>query len=358
MLVPDGESHLLWDVVHCLARDKRIEIFVLSNSAGNPMKYSRYIHKFSHAGDPNDPKGWISLIDAHVERWKIDVILPIFEIGIRKLIEYGPLLHHKDKLVAWPDLDRFDCAIDKWKLSRHLTAHHIPAPRTFEVRSEARVGELLPLMVKPNKGFGGGMGVRLLADQAQWDAFLGEIEGSKTTFIAQEYIKGDDYCCNVLCLDGEVLCHTIQKGIMWGGHRFGAQLGHGFIDDPQILEIGSKLMKSLNWSGVACMDIRFDEGEKVFKIIEINTRYWRSLLGSLAAGVNFPVRSVYGHLGLEVEPMPYRKIQYYNLKGFLRYLKADPKRILKFRFLWRNTALRFALLDPLPMVYKLFTRNW
>lgn len=85
-----------------------------------------------------------------------------------------------------------------------------------------------------------------------------------------------------------------------GSNKFSPQLGYEFIEESNILKTISELMKSLNWSGVACVDIRFDNKEQIFKVIEINTRYWRSLMGSLAAGVNFPLHSICMHLDIEI----------------------------------------------------------
>ncbi|MBR9853692.1 MAG: hypothetical protein GYB37_03810 [Algicola sp.] len=145
---------------------------------------------------------------------------------------------------------------------------------------------------------------------------------------------------------------------MWGDKRFGAQLGQEFIYNNEILEISSTLMKSLCWSGVACIDIRFDEDSKDYKIIEINTRYWRSLVGSLASGVNFPLLSILTHLKGSQLQKPYKEVSFFNLKGLVKYIRTDYKNLLKIRFIWKNTAIKYAILDPLPMIYKFFTRRW
>src|SRR2546428_697479 len=47
-------------------------------------------------------------------------------------------------------------------------------------------------------------------------------------------------------------------------------------------------MQALKWSGIVNIDFIYDENDKQAKILEVNPRYWQSLLGSLFAGVNFP----------------------------------------------------------------------
>jgi predicted ATP-grasp superfamily ATP-dependent carboligase len=53
-----------------------------------------------------------------------------------------------------------------------------------------------------------------------------------------------------------------------------------------LIEAIKKIMKSLDWSGVANIDCRYDEKEEIFKIIEINTRYWINVDASAIANVN------------------------------------------------------------------------
>ena len=48
------------------------------------------------------------------------------------------------------------------------------------------------------------------------------------------------------------------------------------------------LMQALKWSSIVNIDFIYDENDKQAKILEVNPRYWQSLLGSLFAGVNFP----------------------------------------------------------------------
>lgn len=358
VLIPDGESHLLLEVISCLSESNCLVITVMSSKQENPMRFSRYIDNYSYY-PPSSVEDWIGYINREVEKREIDVIMPIFEIGIRALIQNRQLLICQDKLLHWASIQHFDTAIDKWKLYEHMSRAGISCPKTYRLETDTPVNFMdFPIIVKPTKGYGGGLEVELLNDKNDWDRFYGEKIGLETKFIGQEYIQGGDYCCNVLCLNGEIQHYTIQKGIMWGDKRFGAQLGQEFIYNNEILEISSTLMKSLCWSGVACIDIRFDEDSKDYKIIEINTRYWRSLVGSLASGVNFPLLSIFTHLKGSQLQKPYKEVSFFNLKGLVKYIRTDYKNLLKIRFIWKNTAIKYAVLDPLPMIYKFFTRRW
>ncbi len=57
--------------------------------------------------------------------------------------------------------------------------------------------------------------------------------------------------------------------------------------DP-IIEIGIKILKSVGFYGIAEMEFIIDEKDKQPKIFEINPRFYRSIQGAIAAGVDFP----------------------------------------------------------------------
>ncbi len=45
-------------------------------------------------------------------------------------------------------------------------------------------------------------------------------------------------------------------------------------------------MKNLHWNRIAHIDLRYDIDGNLY-IIEVNPRFWESLLASLSAGINF-----------------------------------------------------------------------
>ena len=116
-------------------------------------------------------------------------------------------------------------------------------------------------------------------------------------------------------------------------------------------------MNTLSWSGIANIDCRYDEKEKHFKIIEINTRFWLNTDASAIAGINFPFIYCLSSLHKLKEDIPrVDLIRYYNLKGLLSKVKSNPffltqKKVLK------NSPLRFVFSDPIPMIYKYVWRT-
>jgi D-aspartate ligase len=88
VLIPDSQDQklLVLQVVNCLSLHKNIKIYLMSSERHNYLKYSRSIKYLSYHPEKGD-KNWISNINREVEKYKIDVIMPVYEFGIKRLIE-------------------------------------------------------------------------------------------------------------------------------------------------------------------------------------------------------------------------------------------------------------------------------
>ncbi|MCK5443431.1 MAG: ATP-grasp domain-containing protein, partial [Maribacter sp.] len=168
---------------------------------------------------------------------------------------------------------------------------------------------------------------------------------------------GHDIDCSVLCKEGEVLAYTIQKGNLWNKKAFSPPIGLSMVYEPKLLETIKRLMKSLHWSGVAHVDLRYDKKSKTFKVLEINPRYWATLHASLMAGINFPYLLCLSTEGIKYNVPNYENIEYLNLKGLFQRISDNKLFILRWKYIWKNTPLKYTLMDPLPIVYKFIWRT-
>ena len=360
ILIPDGESHILLYVVNCLSNIKGLQIYVMSNIKNNPMRYSRYIKGFSFYKKTDSNIDWINNINKEIEKHNIEVVMPIFEIGIKTLTEYRLKILHKDKLGLLPSFANFNTAKNKGLLAEHLKTNNIPGPKSIIVVSNSELDKVnslnFPVIIKPLEGFGGGKGIEVFDTVKDFKHHFTSHNFNYIN-IVQEYIKGYDIDCSVLCKDGDILAFTIQKGNMIGKSQFTPQIGLSFLYEQELYNIVEKLMKSLDWSGVAHIDMRYDQNTKEFKVIEINTRFWVSLDASLIAGVNFPYLYCLSSMESLFQKPQYNFVEYLNLKGLIKRIKQDMKFVFKINFILNNTPLIFALKDPAPMTYKFITRT-
>ncbi len=360
VLIPDGESHILLYVINCLAQIKTIDIYVMSNKMYNPMRYSRYVKGFSYYPETDSDLDWVANINTEVEKYDIDVIMPIFETRIRSLIQHQEGILHKNKLGLLPSLNNFDAAINKGALAIHLEENDIPGPKSITLGYNESINKVdilnFPVIIKPLEGFGGGQGIDVFYNKEDLEKHF-----TKNSFdyinIIQEYIEGYDIDCSVLCEQGEILAYTIQKGNMIGKNQFSPQFGLQFLEEPELYKVVEKLMKSLNWSGVAHIDMRYDRNTGNFNIIEVNTRFWVSLDASLIAGINFPYLYALSSMNMPYKKLKFKFINYLNLKGLIKRIRQNPFFIFKLGFILKNTPLKLALIDPIPMIYKFITRT-
>lgn len=60
------------------------------------------------------------------------------------------------------------------------------------------------------------------------------------------------------------------------------------IHHPELLDMSLRLIKSLNWQGIAMVEWKIDSQTQQPKLMEINPRFWGSLELAVRAGVDFP----------------------------------------------------------------------
>ena len=124
-----------------------------------------------------------------------------------------------------------------------------------------------------------------------------------------------------------------------------------------MLAVVDRLMKDLRWNGVAHLDLRYDARARQIKVIEINTRFWLTVVGSaLVAGVNFPVLACQMAAGRAVAPAPFREGRYIPFSNYLKYRYGRRvRRPEDVRFSLRDTSLGAFLGDPFTKLYRFLT---
>ena len=60
------------------------------------------------------------------------------------------------------------------------------------------------------------------------------------------------------------------------------------IKNPELASLGVKLLKALNWYGVAMVEFKIDPRTNEPKLMEVNPRFWGSVALSIYAGIDLP----------------------------------------------------------------------
>jgi predicted ATP-grasp superfamily ATP-dependent carboligase len=166
-----------------------------------------------------------------------------------------------------------------------------------------------PLLLKPRRG-GNGVGIVRCHHAAEVTAYLDARPHLWNQVVIQTEVAGWDIDCSVLCANGKIVAHTIQRPLVRSSSDFKPAPAVEFIEDEGALSVVGRLMAALGWTGVAHVDMRYDVRGNI-TILEVNPRFWGSLPGSVQAGVNFPYLAVLLALGRPLPPvrsMPCRYI--------------------------------------------------
>ncbi|MDH7914426.1 ATP-grasp domain-containing protein [Winogradskyella sp. SYSU M77433] len=353
LLIPDGESHLSLYVVNCLLHNPNVTIYVMANQKYPPIRYSRGIKKFFYYPDSGNDLEFISKTNEILERYDIDLLMPVFETGIKKISMYKDKFDH-NKLGLIPSIKDFDIAISKWTLSKHMELTDIPYPKSYmfvDIKKNNFNQFEYPVIMKPTYISGGGDGVMLFKKVEELKAYVSKDKFNPNQLI-QEYIDGFDVGCSLLCKSGEILACTMQKASMLNNNPFRPWLGVQFLYNEELFNIVENLMRSLNWNGVAHLDLKFDKKSNTFKVIEINPRFWGSLEGSMIAGVNFPYLYCLASLDKKFDTPDYEKFEYFNLKGLGKKIKINKRLLFNWKCMNNYTQLRYVVKNPIPVVIK------
>lgn len=354
VLIPDGNSTWALSVINCLSLNLDYKLYVLSDKKRTAAKFSKHISYYKHYEKASD-KDWLNTISKEIEIHDISVIIPIAEEEIKFFIRNQQFLPRSVKVIALPEIDNFETAISKHKLSHFLKKHNLTHPKyryfdNFESYSKEKLGLAFPVLIKPMHEKGGD-GIVKFNTHKELSLYLDE-HSNIEELLFQEYIEGYDIDCSVLCLNGKILTHTIQKGKLKGDNAFAPQLCFDFLKNDILLSVVTQLMQNLNWSGVAHIDLRYDKNADDFKIIEVNARFWGSVEASVFAGINFPDLAIQLALSNQIKKQHYDDIEYMRLKGVLKTIKKNPLFLFKKNYLLNNTETKSFLKDPIPTLYR------
>jgi predicted ATP-grasp superfamily ATP-dependent carboligase len=356
LVVRLGNQHGLELIVaRCLVQWRGTQVHLLTADGKSPARYSRHVRSVRCCGPARPEAGWKEILNREAERTRADVVLPVDQKGIRIVTAHRDALPPTAHLPLMPSLTSLDCADDKFALAQLLQALKLPLPRTIRVTRDRDFAKALrtfsfPVLLKPTAR-AGGEGIRQFNTRGTlvrhvMDGVLGD-----EPHIVQEFVPGYDLSCNVLCQDGRIVTHTLQRGFLPPTKPFRMPSGVEFFHHDDAIASIRTLAAALNWNGVANIDMRFDEAAGKARILEINPRFWGSLLASAYVGVNFAEAACRFALNLEYPVAEYR------LGRFIVENRVALRHVLRTLHLRRassallsGSVLSYVATDPLPEI--------
>ncbi|HEY3406265.1 MAG TPA: ATP-grasp domain-containing protein [Ohtaekwangia sp.] len=348
VLVVDGDDKKCKTFSLCLGMTKQFEVIALIRQKENEsLKYSRFIdkvilHQYAEAE-------LADFIKQTCIGHKIDLVFGLAIDAIDFLITYKSVIEGPARVQSLPDRSVFDLMNDKGSLAVFLEEKGIRAPARMTFDDDVNT-LTYPLIIKPKNGQGG-KGIFQCNTPEEFRSTLDKI--NRDDCIIQEFIKGYDIDLSLLAKDGKILAYTIQRGIEESQyHEFSPCAAIEFSHNEKLYNLVSEFIRETNFSGVGHLDLRYDEAKDDFVIIEINTRYWDSLIGSfVVAEINFPYLHAMATLGNPVEFNSFKTGVYITATAYVDFkMKRLKLNNYREKINFSHSGMRGYLNDPLYFI--------
>jgi predicted ATP-grasp superfamily ATP-dependent carboligase len=212
----------------------------------------------------------------------IDCVLPADYPTSVLLSEYGYGIRSA-RVAAVPHPGLMRVMHNKWELSLILRRLGLPQPHTelaADASSLAATSLEFPIVTKPVDRWGGlGFQVHHSRDQLEQRIVEGGL-ASDYPLLVQEYIAGQDVGFAFLARDGQLVAHACFEQPVRGSRRY--------FDAPRLRQYVATLLRETGYHGVGQIDTRYDPATDDYKLLEVNPRFWASIVYAAHAGMNFP----------------------------------------------------------------------
>lgn len=262
-------------------------------------------------------------LDYILEREGLDLLIPTLDAEILPFINAKAKLEERGIKVVLPELDSFQ-ARSKEHLPQLVEDTGTAVPNSVPVFSadaltKAATGMRYPVMVKgPYYD-----AIKAYSYSELLSAFhkiMGEWGGP---VIVQEFVAGEEF--NIVAIgDGEgsmLASCTIRKSVR---SEKGKGYGGIVVDDPELTEMGRRLVQKLKWNGPCELEFIQDAKSGGYYLLEINPRFPAWVDFPSTFGYNLPKMLIDRMTGAEAPTLP---SQCPTGHFFLRHATDVPGRI-------------------------------
>ena len=382
---------------------EKADMLALAVPGGKPFAYTRYtkIHNREYIENMWDEQVFLGALNSYYEKHSDEKILLVSSNET-----YGEYIAKnqedlKDKFYFnYPSVELQRTLVNKESFYKTYADSVLDLPKTVyfncKTDTEAPDGLTYPVIVKPSNvilfkhiAFKGKRKIYRLQNKEQLEKVIGLFKNSEydDTLIIQEYIPGDDsHLFDAVVYVGKdkkvKLCSFAQIGLQEHSPKMignAAVLINGYSQfdgvDGQIEKI-VEFMESIGYQGFAEFDMKYDERDGKYKVMEINARQGRCSYYITPCGYNL-IEVLYRDL-IADEDMEFCKVEKEQLETFVpksvvkKYIKNEEfkkkalslwkKRVYPLQYSKDNGIMRKLMIMKIQYdykkAYKKFTWNW
>jgi hypothetical protein len=226
-------------------------------------------------------------LDQLMSELRFDHVLPITEAAMTRLWDANPTWARQ--IYPAPAEWQRRLLRDKFALCEHLAARGVDVPRQRRLSPDADPTTLgrelgLPLVVKGATGTGGSR-VAVVQTVAELVRAMQRATSMGGAWGVQEFVDGPTVLFAGLFHEGRPLRIFAGEKLEQHPQRTGPAIRLRSLADPAILDLGTRILSALRWTGFASADfIRRSDGRYTF--LEVNPRLWGSAAAARSAGVD------------------------------------------------------------------------
>ena len=298
-LIPTGHDASSYTCLRSLAR-RGVGAVVASEKPGVPTMASRYCDESATLPDPRtDLLAYRDALLALARRDDVRTVIPVRPEDCYVLSRYEDLFAEHVSLVV-PTMAQLERVNDRLLLAGAAEAAGVPVPETrrlsdvddwseklliksrYNVLTDAYLDDLGPSDMDVVKH------IYHVGDGAEPD-----LETVRTELrhdpIVQEFVDTDgEFMFTGLYDHGEPLATFQHRQIRGNSYTGGGGVYRRSISDPELEDVGRRLLSELDWHGLACIEYMRDADTGEYVLTEINPRMWQSLPSTVAAGADYP----------------------------------------------------------------------
>ena len=309
VLVTDAHRRIAVPIVRSLGR-KGVKVIAADCTRWSPAFYSKYCaEKYVYPDPAKTPHLFIEWLLSHAKKGVFDIVFSITDLTMTPITEYLdelskymliPIVEHKTFMKAH---DKSQCLLVAQNLG-------IPCPKTLLPENAAEAAQFasqIPgtVVIKPRIS-SGARGIVYVNDKEKLRLNYQDVDAEYPHPMLQEFIPpggrayGVEILMNRKSEPRAVFAHLRLREYPLSG---GPSTLRESVKMPNLVEMSIKLLKAMNWYGVAMVEFKEDPRNGNILLMEVNPRFWGSIALSIVSGVDFPYLLYKMSVDGDVEPV-------------------------------------------------------
>jgi len=263
----------------------------------------------SYVVPPATSEEFLLTLSKIIEREKVDVLIPTVDEEIAVLCR-EPVLERLSELTSFllPSEAAAAKALDKRRTILEARKARLPVPKTLVVASVSELEEKssklnFPVVIKPSRSRGA-RGVSYVHRKGELGRAWRTASSLGGEVLLQEYVPGPVFTVGTVCgRHGGIAASIVLKKTKEVPPSGGVAVAGTTVAEPALQDLGERYVRCLGWCGPACPEVKLDERDGSFKLMEVNPRLFGYNYLATKAGVNLPAITARLALGEEVQPV-------------------------------------------------------